>query len=186
MLSSLPQTMPYLRKLGADDVMALAMALRDLGAEDHLYFSGLGEPRVSADDWMAWRNAEAERGEAINFAGFNENGELLGEVTLTNYRTGHASLSYWIRRSFRKKGFGFGMASTLCHYGFSNCGLNCIEVEISPFNISSHRLAHRLGAKHVSVTNNTDRPVSASMNLFHLFWSDLPASCELITPWPII
>lgn len=140
-----------LRVMCASDLPALAAALADTDPRDQDYFSGLGAPQVSAADWLAWRATEIGRGRCYSLASFDSGDKLLGEVALSdlNLKPGHASLSYWVRSSVRRRRLGLAMAGAMCRYGFAHLALECIEIAVSPENCASQRLAHALGAKRV-------------------------------------
>lgn len=91
-----------------------------------------------------WRE---DQGYAL-FVYRNEDGALVGGITLTNIRRGVAqtvSLGYWMGEAFAGKGYMAAGVRTLIPYAFGALGFRRIEAACVPTNEASVRLLERVG-----------------------------------------
>ena len=94
-----------------------------------------------------WRRAWAD-GQAYYFAVEEQaTGDFLGSCGLSGPLRDHrrAGLGYWIRSDRTGQGFATDAARTVMHFGFTELGLNRIELECAVDNVASRRVAEKLG-----------------------------------------
>ena len=74
-------------------------------------------------------------------------GDFLGSCGLSGLLRDHrrAGLGYWIRSDRTGHGFATDAARTVMHFGFTELGLNRIEVECAVDNVASRRVVEKLG-----------------------------------------
>ena len=102
-----------------------------------------GEP-VTLLDRQDWRD---DQGYAF-FLHRNDDGALVGGMTLTNVRRGVAqtvSLGYWMGQRFAGKGYMSAAVRTIIPYAFGALGLRRVEAACVPHNAASVGLLERVG-----------------------------------------
>lgn len=103
------------------------------------------EGAASYVNW--WRRAWAD-GQAYYFAvEESATGDFVGSCGLSGLLRDHrrAGLGYWIRSDRTGSGFATDAARTVMHFGFTELGLNRIELECAVDNVASRRVAEKLG-----------------------------------------
>lgn len=78
----------------------------------------------------------------------NDDGALVGGMTLTNVRRGVAqtvSLGYWMGQRFAGKGYMSAAVRTIIPYAFGALGLRRVEAACVPHNAASVGLLERVG-----------------------------------------
>jgi len=79
-----------------------------------------------------------------------ESGELIGMGGLTQWKWEGEELvdiTYRLKTSAHGKGYGWELAQALVDYGFKSMGLTQITATITPDNLASKKIAHKLGMK---------------------------------------
>ena len=106
--------------------------------------------------WWARRSAEQDRG--LSFLIFrNDDGCLLGGITLDNIRRGPAmagSLGYWMGQEFTRQGYMTEAVKLVVDHAFSQMNLSRIEAACLPENAASRAVLERSGFKYEGVAQS--------------------------------
>ncbi|MCB0042546.1 MAG: GNAT family N-acetyltransferase [Caldilineaceae bacterium] len=126
---------------------AVAVSIAEIARYETWCHPGfMREDAASYVNW--WRRAWAD-GQAYYFAVEElATGDFLGSCGLSGLLRDHrrAGLGYWIRSDRTGRGFATDAARTVMHFGFTELGLNRVELECAVDNVASRRVAEKLGA----------------------------------------
>lgn len=107
------------------------------------------DDQLSTDDAREYIRAGLERFAANNGlrAGIWTQGNLAGVVSLHNlsWENRKASLGYWLGASFQGRGLVTSGCRILINHAFSELKLNRLEIQCTPDNEPSRKIAERLG-----------------------------------------
>jgi len=87
------------------------------------------------------------------------NNEIIGTCSLwiSNPDTMTCEIGYWIAESYTKKGIGSKCAKKLVNIGFTFFNANKIEITCAVDNISSNKIAEKLGFRHEGIIRNMEK-----------------------------
>ena len=98
---------------------------------------------------LASYQRDIEAGVAFPFFVFREeDGALVGGVTLSNVRRGVAqmgSLGYWVGQPFARRGYTLAGVKAVCRFAFQQLGLHRVEAACLPQNAPSAALLLKAG-----------------------------------------
>ena len=142
----------YLRELTVHDYVDLCEMLQDLEvmyAWEHKFSDG------QVEEWLE-RNLERYEKSGVGFwaAIEKETNIMVGQIGLVWSKIGDETVlepGYILRKAYWHKGFALEGAKACVEYAFSNIGVDIVYLSIRPENVSSLRVAEKLGAK---VSNN--------------------------------
>lgn len=123
--------------------------------------------------WMTWCRADFSRahaeafvtqsarawahGEQYSFAITDErDNAFLGSVALNHLNQPHkfANVGYWVRNAAAGRGVATAAVQQVAAFGLGELGLNRLEFLIPVINVSSQRVAQKVGAKFEGVLRN--------------------------------
>ncbi len=163
-----------------DDVSALHEAVQrsTKALSAWLVWAQGGCDRTDVRAWVASRTEAWQAGDAYSFVvEATSDGRFLGGVGLNQVRTTvrMANLGYWVRTDATGNGIATTAARLAADFGFSELGLQRIELPVPVGNAAGARVAEKLGARREGVLRNRLRlhgePVGAV--LYGLLPSDL-------------
>ena len=105
-------------------------------------------------EFVGSRETAAHNGEWYSFAVFEREGtEFLGGVGLNFFNHVHkmANLGYWVRTSAAGRGVATTATRAVARFGFEQLGLQRIEIVAAVGNLSSQRVAEKVGAMREGV-----------------------------------
>ncbi len=112
----------------------------------------------TCEEWIKTAIFKWGRSKDYCFAVLDEDDHYLGEVKLLNvtkdYYESSCNLSYWIRKSYVRRGAAVAAAKLAAEFAFKNLGLYRIDIMIMPDNLRSHSVAKKLGAKEEGYLRN--------------------------------
>jgi RimJ/RimL family protein N-acetyltransferase len=91
---------------------------------------------------------------AFNFGIFDAtNGWLLGSVWLSRVDRKHryANVGYWVRSDYTKQGIATTAVRLIVPFGFTEAGMNRLEILASVENKASQRVAVKVGARREGI-----------------------------------
>ncbi len=141
-----------IRAYGAGDAGALFAAVSESIAEVGAWLPW-ARPGYSREESVAWIASRAEawhKGEAYDFVIEDaRTGEFLGGCGINRLDGTNrcANLGYWVKTSRAGRGAATAAARLLASFGFSDLGLQRIEILAAVENRASRRVAEKLGAK---------------------------------------
>ena len=99
-------------------------------------------------DWYRICEENWRDGVAYEFTAFTPSGEFIGAGGLNQFNRVHhfANLGYWVRESRQGQGFASEIAELIAGFGFQALRLARIEIVVGEENLSSRRVAEKLGA----------------------------------------
>ena len=109
----------------------------------------------------------AAKGEAYAFAAVDSaTGAFLGQLTLNRIDRANrfANLNCWVRSSKKGRGKATQASKLVCHYGVEKLGLERIGILIAEGNVTSQRVAEKLGATPEGILRNAIRLHDRQMN----------------------
>jgi ribosomal-protein-serine acetyltransferase len=128
-------------------------------------------PEISP--WLPWCHAGYSRDETAGFIKLTgeawadhshypfailavTGGAFLGGIAINHIAKPNrlANVGYWVRTSRTRQGIASAAVRLVSRYAFSTLGLTRLEIACIPTNISSRRVAERVGAKFEAVARN--------------------------------
>jgi len=107
-------------------------------------------PEGSAEAWISTHADRAAAGAAFVWAvTLAEDGELLGAISiLPVLQHGRAEIGYWLGVPYWNRGYMTEATRRVVAWGFSELGLNRIEIRCFPRNVGSSRVAEKVGLEY--------------------------------------
>ncbi len=107
-------------------------------------------PEGAAEAWIAAHEDRAAKGEAYVWAvTLGEDGVLLGAIGIhPDPRHGRAEIGYWLGMPYWNRGYMTEAARRVVGWGFSELGLNRIQIRCLARNVGSSRVAEKVGMRH--------------------------------------
>lgn len=158
-----------MQPLFADGIILRPWVTRDVAA----FVEAVRESHTTVARWMNWWRSDYSRDDAktwIAQAGKNlqeETGYELGIFTadgkiflggaglnLFNREHNFCNLGYWVRESRQGQGIATRAVRTLAEFGFRELKLARIEIVAAQDNLSSQRVAQKIGATFEGVARN--------------------------------
>ncbi|TPV96346.1 MAG: GNAT family N-acetyltransferase [Myxococcales bacterium FL481] len=110
------------------------------------------EPRslAATAQWLRELRSGFDRDEHYRYAVFGAaGGDLVGEVMLLDrLGDGRREIGYWIDSAHTRRGYGFEASAAMVRVAFELDGVDRVELNCSPINAASVRLAQKLGFTH--------------------------------------
>jgi len=138
----------FLRKLFQTDFIDLCEMLQDpdvMYAWEHTFSD------AQAHEWLNCQFKRYEKSEVGYWAAVEkESGKMVGQIGLTWGEINNIKVlepGYILKKAYWHKGFAFEGASACVDYAFNVMGIDKIYLSIRPENISSLKIAKKLGAK---------------------------------------
>lgn len=162
-----------------DDVDAVYDAVDESRAEIGRWMGWChpGYSRADTEQWVAAQPQMRDSGDHPLLILDTPTGKVLGSSGLNAINTVHrfANLGYWVRTSAAGRGVATRAARLVAIAGLSALGLSRIEIVTDVANLSSARVAEKLGAVRESVARSRLRHdgVSHDAFMFSLVTSDL-------------
>jgi len=148
--------------------------LRPLRADDAvLMYEAICESLTDLNLWMSWAHDDYQKEEARDWitvaqAGWNDGsyfgfsisdsqlGRFLGACSLSNIHPIYhfCNLGYWIRTTQRGHGFAGRAARLVARFAFERLKLLRVEIVTAPENISSQKVAEKIGAHRKGILLN--------------------------------
>jgi RimJ/RimL family protein N-acetyltransferase len=95
-------------------------------------------------------------GEAFGFAVVDEeDGELLGAITMRMLRFSTGHIGYWVVPAARGRGVATNALKALCRWGVDDLRLKRLELMTDPRNVASQRVAEKAGFQREGVLRST-------------------------------
>jgi RimJ/RimL family protein N-acetyltransferase len=129
-----------LRSWREDDAPAVYEACQDPEMQRRLPLLPRPYTRAHAEAFVAGRVDEGPYSFAIE-----EDGRLVGSISLRITDPGTANLGYWCAREARGRGIVTRALRRLCAYGLEDLGLQRLELIADPDNVASQRVAEKAG-----------------------------------------
>ena len=104
---------------------------------------------ADAEIWFALAGKNLQEGTAYEVGVFTADGKiLLGGVGLNQFNRHHnfCNLGYWVRESRQGQGVATRASRALAEFGFRELKLARIEIVVAQGNLSSQRVAQKIGA----------------------------------------
>jgi len=145
-----------LRPFHPSDAVTLYQAVRE-SLPDLLPWMPWAYADYSIKDSLKWIESCARtwaKGKEYNFAILDsKDGSLLGGCGLNQvrHRARFATLGYWVRSKYTRKGVATAAALLVAHFGFDELGLTRIEIGAATANNASLRVAEKVGATRKGV-----------------------------------
>jgi RimJ/RimL family protein N-acetyltransferase len=110
-------------------------------------------PERSAGEWIAGREVEYARGDAVSWAITDRGtGDLLGAIGLhCNSRFQRAEMGYWIGVPYWNRGYATEAARAILRFGFETLGLHRINAGHFARNAASGRVMEKIGMQREGV-----------------------------------
>lgn len=141
----------YLSLLELQDAEAL-LHLRLNNRTTHQQFEPLREDDYftleSQHQVINQRRLETQVDRAYMFGIFLLNGELIGQITISNVVRGvaqYADIGYWIDYTRQGKGYASAAVQLVLEYAFRSLGLHRVQAAILPHNTASRRVLEKNG-----------------------------------------
>ncbi len=156
---ALETTRLLLRLCRPEDTDEVFAAERDSAEELRKWFWWM-HPEHTRAHCAAWVESRVDRwtqGEEFSFLIVNKaDGTISGCVWLNAFDriSLRASLGYWLRKGCEGRGFATEASTKVARWGFSELGLQRIEIVAAIENGPSHRLAERIGARFEGIARN--------------------------------
>lgn len=154
------------------DVPAFAEAARESHATVGRWLSWChgGYSEAEAESWFAQTSKALAEGTAYELGIFTSDDDVfLGGVGLNQFNRDHGfcNLGYWVRESRQRTGIATNAARALAEFGFRQLTLTRIEIVVAVGNISSQRVAVKVGGVFECVARNRlivhAKPVAATV-----------------------
>ena len=151
--------MVSLREWRRDDLRAMVALLDD---EPIVRWTRVPHPYTERDglDYFSRGDAERERGEGINLAVLDADGqELLGSITLriASWADLRGQLGYLVGAHTRGRGVAPRAIRLVSAWGFRKLGLERVEILVHPDNEPSQRAAEKAGFKREGILRSYTR-----------------------------
>jgi RimJ/RimL family protein N-acetyltransferase len=145
-----------IRRFEAGDVPSLFSATRESMAEVRRWMSWCRDGYRLSDALAFVEGCEENwrTGRRYDFAIYDRgDGMILGSVGLSGVDRAHqcANLGYWVRASHTGRGVASGAAGLAVRFGFTELGLNRVEILIAAANAPSIRVAEKIGGQREGV-----------------------------------
>jgi ribosomal-protein-serine acetyltransferase len=145
-----------LRPITIDDADALYEAASSSIPEMHPWMPWCHPEytRAESRSWITWQEEQWRNGIEYAFAIVESaSGRYLGGVGINQISRMHrfANLGYWVRSDATGRGIATRATALTALYGFTELGLNRIEILASIENLASQRVAERSGAQREGV-----------------------------------
>lgn len=139
----------------------------------HALYTAIRESIAPVSRWLPWCHPDYREEETQQYVSDSieawsnrsrfpflivdqRSGELLGGVGLNHIdpMNGCSSLGYWVRSSRAGQGIATAAARLVAQFAFTEAALTRLEIVAHPQNLSSRRVAEKLGAKLECVARN--------------------------------
>jgi ribosomal-protein-serine acetyltransferase len=150
----------WIRLLRSDDADAVYDAVQR--NREHLtpWMTWLDRVVDASDVYSFVRTAQREAFEHTAFkAGIWRMGHLAGFIDLhdIDWGNGHASIGYWLDRTFTGQGLMTAAVRLMTEYAFEALDLHRVEIHVATENYRSRRIPERLGFKLEGVLRGVQR-----------------------------
>ncbi len=145
-----------------DDDVRLELQAPDQAAEQFQLVEASRDFLTPWMDWMRWVHSEADMQRALAKPlqamaegktwgwTIRYRGETAGRILLSRQETGIGEIGYWLGEAYTGHGVMARAAQAVIDWGFSDLGLQRIDIHIEADNAPSRAVAERLGA-HLDV-----------------------------------
>ena len=121
---------------------------------------------MASRSFIRTRAAEIRDGRSY-FCGIfeNESGALIGQVTVKdiNWRVPKCEVGYFIKNSFRGKGYAPEAVKAMCEFCFEKAGMVKVMLRIEDINVSSKKVAEKCGFTYSGLLRNDFRSVDGRL-----------------------
>jgi RimJ/RimL family protein N-acetyltransferase len=115
-----------------------------------------GYSLADATQWVEHSIACWESGSGFPLGVFNSAGDVIGGVGVSQINRAHnmGNIGYWVCDCARNRGVATTAARAAVLFGFNVLRLTRLEIVVLPHNVSSHRVAEKLGAVRETEARN--------------------------------
>ena len=148
-----------IRPFQSSDAAEVYQAVRESLPQVSLWLPDLNDAITleKVQGYIASQAEHASQRTAYNFVIMDgDDHTILGGCGLTqiNWQHGYANLYYWVRSSKAGRGVASAAAAQLARYGIQTLGLQRIEIVVAAGNLSSLRVAEKIGAEREGLLRN--------------------------------